>query len=65
MYEVEIHTDNIIQIGWATPESKMDAKGGIGVGDDKYSYSYDGHRQKKWHGGLVGKVRSAWSSILF
>ncbi|KAJ3085450.1 hypothetical protein HK102_014157 [Quaeritorhiza haematococci] len=49
-YEVVLHTDGIIQIGWATKECTFDPEAGTGVGDDEFSYAYDGHRRKKWHG---------------
>lgn len=50
IYEVVLDTDGIIQIGWATKEAVFDPKAGSGIGDDEFSYSYDGHRKKKWHG---------------
>ncbi|KAJ3414201.1 hypothetical protein HDV05_006906 [Chytridiales sp. JEL 0842] len=48
-FEVQLHTDGIIQLGWATNSCSFDAERGDGVGDDQYSYSYDGNRCKKWH----------------
>lgn len=55
MYEVEILTADIVQLGWAKKESVFDAEGGTGVGDDEFSYSVDGSRMKKWHRGHRGK----------
>ncbi|KNC95963.1 uncharacterized protein SPPG_08568 [Spizellomyces punctatus DAOM BR117] len=49
-YEVELHTDGIVQIGWASSLCTFDPEAGTGVGDNRYSYAYDGHRKKKWHG---------------
>ncbi|TPX68227.1 hypothetical protein SpCBS45565_g03219 [Spizellomyces sp. 'palustris'] len=49
-YEVELHTDGIVQIGWASSLCTFDPEAGTGVGDNQYSYAYDGHRKKKWHG---------------
>ncbi|ORX41985.1 ARM repeat-containing protein [Piromyces finnis] len=50
IYEIVLETDGIIQIGWATKDAVFDPKAGNGIGDDENSYSYDGHRKKKWHG---------------
>lgn len=49
-WECVLHTDGIIQIGFATAACVFDAEAGTGVGDDGFSYAYDGHRIKKWHG---------------
>ncbi|KAJ3385285.1 hypothetical protein HDU92_003123 [Lobulomyces angularis] len=49
-YEVVLKSDGIIQIGWATFDCNFDPEAGTGVGDDVYSYAYDGQRRKKWHG---------------
>ncbi|KAJ3222395.1 hypothetical protein HK099_002339 [Clydaea vesicula] len=54
-YEVVLKSDGIIQIGWATFDCNFDPEAGMaingtGVGDDVYSYAYDGQRRKKWHG---------------
>lgn len=51
VYEVELNTDGIIQIGWSDGNCVFDPESGTGVGDDFNSYSYDGHRQRKWHKG--------------
>lgn len=51
-YEVELKTDGIIQIGWATKSCRFDPEAGTGVGDDRHSYAYDGRRKKRWHGEL-------------
>ncbi|KAJ3239705.1 hypothetical protein HDU78_002704 [Chytriomyces hyalinus] len=48
-YEILIHTDGIIQIGWATAQCTFDPEGGEGVGDNSESYAFDGNRMKKWH----------------
>ncbi|KAI9142538.1 hypothetical protein BKA69DRAFT_258308 [Paraphysoderma sedebokerense] len=52
MYEVVLSTDGLIQIGWANTRFMFDPEGGNGVGDDFQSYSYDGYRQRKWHGAM-------------
>ncbi|KAJ3007231.1 UNVERIFIED_CONTAM: hypothetical protein HDU68_003633, partial [Siphonaria sp. JEL0065] len=48
-YEVTLNTDGIIQIGWVTETCNFDPEGGEGVGDNAFSYAYDGNRVKKWH----------------
>ena len=48
-YEVQLFSSGVMQIGWATlqtPFSRTD-----GVGDDRTSFAYDGHRVKKWNCG--------------
>jgi hypothetical protein len=49
-YEVVINSNALFQVGWITglssPHCLMGS--GYGVGDDEYSWSYDGHRQMKW-----------------
>lgn len=47
-YEVKIKSRDVIQIGWATKDFKPEPFLGNGVGDNNESYSYDGHRCKKW-----------------
>ncbi|KAI9334579.1 concanavalin A-like lectin/glucanase domain-containing protein [Obelidium mucronatum] len=48
-FEVTLNTDGIIQVGWATENCNFDPEGGEGVGDNEFSYAYDGNRVKKWH----------------
>ena len=59
-YEVTIETGGIAQIGWATSASAHNTGNngflpnsdtGDGVGDDKFSYGYDGLRGKVFHDG--------------
>ncbi|XP_003747264.1 RING finger and SPRY domain-containing protein 1 [Galendromus occidentalis] len=50
-YEVELVTDGIMQIGWATRNSKYSNHDGYGIGDDQYSIAYDGCRQLIWYCG--------------
>ncbi|KAJ3036591.1 hypothetical protein HDV00_002551 [Rhizophlyctis rosea] len=49
-YEVILGSSGIIQVGWCLMECKFDPEAGTGVGDDVFSYAYDGSRMKKWHG---------------
>jgi len=47
-YEVLIITSGVMQIGWATKQSKFLNHEGYGIGDDEYSQAYDGCRQLMW-----------------
>lgn len=49
-YEVTLLTAGVMQIGWATKDSKFLNHEGYGIGDDEFSYAYDGCRQLIWHG---------------
>jgi len=48
-YEASIITAGVMQIGWATKESKFLNYEGYGIGDDEFSLAYDGCRQLIWH----------------
>ncbi|XP_077983248.1 RING finger and SPRY domain-containing protein 1-like [Glandiceps talaboti] len=48
-YEVTIITPGVMQIGWATKDSKFLNHEGYGIGDDEFSLSYDGCRQLFWY----------------
>ncbi|XP_071784968.1 RING finger and SPRY domain-containing protein 1-like [Asterias amurensis] len=48
-YEVRVITDGVMQIGWATKNSKFLNQEGYGIGDDEFSFSYDGCRQLLWY----------------
>ena len=51
-YEVELMSEGgIIQIGWASTRFLGNDESGDGIGDDVHSWSYDGHRGMRWHGG--------------
>ncbi|KAI4488691.1 hypothetical protein M0802_011399 [Mischocyttarus mexicanus] len=47
MYEVQLGSKGIMQIGWGTLNCKYNMV--TGVGDTANSYSYDGNRIKKWN----------------
>lgn len=49
-FEVVLESSGLMQVGWVTDHFEFDPEGGKGVGDDTYSYGYDGNRSKKWHG---------------
>ncbi|RXM33544.1 RING finger and SPRY domain-containing protein 1 [Acipenser ruthenus] len=48
-YEVTVVTSGVMQIGWATKDSKFLNHEGYGIGDDEYSCAYDGCRQLIWY----------------
>ncbi|XP_055339242.1 RING finger and SPRY domain-containing protein 1-like [Paramacrobiotus metropolitanus] len=48
-YEVTVITTGVMQIGWATKNSKFLNHDGFGIGDDEFSIAYDGCRQLIWH----------------
>ena len=47
MYEVQLHTSGIMQLGWVTPVTLYTPEDG--VGDSKDSFAYDGKRVRKWN----------------
>ncbi|ORZ37805.1 hypothetical protein BCR44DRAFT_73254 [Catenaria anguillulae PL171] len=50
MYEVELLTAELLQLGWASALCHYDMPCGRGIGDDDHSYAYDGDRRRAWHG---------------
>ncbi|XP_075216165.1 E3 ubiquitin-protein ligase RNF123-like isoform X2 [Lycorma delicatula] len=46
-YEVQLGSKGVMQIGWAMADCKFSQE--IGVGDTINSYSYDGHRVRRWN----------------
>lgn len=48
-FEVVLATEGLMQVGWVSEDFGIDPEGGTGVGDDAFSYGYDGCRVKKWH----------------
>ncbi|UJR14090.1 hypothetical protein I4U23_001086 [Adineta vaga] len=62
-YEVLIITDGVMQIGWATKQSKFMNHEGYGIGDDQYSIAYDGCRNLIWFGAKsIPHNNPAWKS---
>lgn len=47
MYEVQLGSGGIMQLGFTSPKDRFNSEDG--VGDTKDSYAYDGKRQKKWN----------------
>ncbi|XP_034661955.1 E3 ubiquitin-protein ligase RNF123 [Drosophila subobscura] len=47
MYEVQLHTKGVMQMGWASSLCQFNENSG--VGDTKLSYGYDGSKQQIWH----------------
>lgn len=47
-YEAKLITSGVMQIGFATKQSKFLNHDGFGIGDDDQSFAYDGCRQLLW-----------------
>ncbi|XP_018407153.1 PREDICTED: E3 ubiquitin-protein ligase RNF123-like [Cyphomyrmex costatus] len=47
MYEVQLGSKGVMQIGWGTAQCKFNQQ--YGVGDTPNSYAYDGNRVRKWN----------------
>eukprot|EP00041_Stephanoeca_diplocostata_P021659 m.507657 g.507657 ORF g.507657 m.507657 type:complete len:651 (+) comp21881_c0_seq11:231-2183(+) len=47
-YEVMLFTAGIMQIGWANEQCAYQSEEGSGIGDDVYSFAYDGCRRLLW-----------------
>lgn len=47
MYEVQLKSKGVMQIGFCSSECKFSADSG--VGDTRYSYGLDGSKQRLWH----------------
>ncbi|CAF2660678.1 unnamed protein product [Rotaria sp. Silwood2] len=48
---VKLPLGELVQIGWATAGFSPDSRNGLGIGDDSYSWSYDGSRHVLFHDG--------------
>lgn len=48
-YELNLHTNGCIQVGWVDTSYEGKAENGQGVGDDGVSWAYDGWRKLLWH----------------
>lgn len=47
MYEVQLRSKGVMQIGWSTAKCKFTQD--TGCGDTKFSYGLDGSKQRVWH----------------
>ncbi|KAL6259247.1 hypothetical protein P5V15_009166 [Pogonomyrmex californicus] len=47
MYEVQLGSKGVMQVGWGTAQCKFNQQ--YGVGDTPNSYAYDGNRVRKWN----------------
>ncbi|XP_058453045.1 E3 ubiquitin-protein ligase RNF123 isoform X2 [Malaya genurostris] len=47
MYEVQLQSKGVMQIGWCSSHCKFTQD--TGVGDTRYSYGLDGSKQRIWH----------------
>ena len=62
-YEVQVLTDEIMQIGWAITEKHHPDGVVDGVGDDPYSWGFDGHREVLFDSGDVVSLKgSRWKA---
>ncbi|MDP2436027.1 MAG: SPRY domain-containing protein, partial [archaeon] len=57
-YEVVVKDPGVAQIGWFDVDFWASSKAGVGVGDDKSSWGYDGNRVLKWY----DQVSVGWGS---
>ncbi|RYG70468.1 hypothetical protein EON64_00055 [archaeon] len=48
-YELTVHTAGCVQVGWAATGYQGAADNGQGVGDDLFSWAFDGWRTYLWH----------------
>ncbi|KAL3998246.1 SPRY domain family protein [Acanthocheilonema viteae] len=55
-YEALILTPGVMQIGFATKQSRFSNHEGYGIGDDECSIAYDGCRQLIWHNADFMKI---------
>ncbi|EFO22162.2 hypothetical protein LOAG_06326 [Loa loa] len=55
-YEALILTSGVMQIGFATKQSRFSNHEGYGIGDDDCSIAYDGCRQLIWHNADFMKI---------
>ncbi|ELR20314.1 SPRY domain containing protein [Acanthamoeba castellanii str. Neff] len=64
-YEVTLRTGGIMQVGWATKDSVFKPEEGSGIGDDFFSYAYDGCRRQAWHAATsapCGRKERRWKA---
>merc|ERR1712166_1286972 len=61
-YECHLLTPGCMQIGWVTPNYTGDASQGNGVGDDTFSWAYDGYRQLRWRNGASESWSNKWKT---
>jgi hypothetical protein len=48
MYEVTLHSDGLMQLGWSPPHDLVEWSPKLGVGDFLHTMAYDGSRRKLW-----------------
>merc|ERR1719506_714331 len=61
-FEVNLKRVGLAQIGLVFTGFSCSSAGGEGVGDDRFSIAYDGHRRKKWHNGTSWTYGRSWSA---
>ena len=60
-YEVQLITDGVMQIGWASAAFTPNDEEGDGVGDGVGSWAFDGVRQRCWSGAAAGAAAGTTS----
>lgn len=53
----------IMQIGWASSACDFEAEEGTGVGDDTFSFAFDGCRELAWHSGHFSSYGQRWQHL--
>merc|ERR1712232_1143057 len=62
-YETCVVTGQLAQVGWAdTDNFEPSCHDGIGAGDDRYSWSYDGSRRQTYHDGWERDYGILWKA---
>lgn len=64
-FEAVLSTEGLMQVGWVSEDFGIDPEGGTGVGDDAFSYGYDGCRVKKWHKQDQNRVNNIDDDVVF
>jgi hypothetical protein len=59
-YQISMPHASLMQLGWVSQGFTCDIVTGTGVGDDKFSWAYDGNRLKKWHNGSLAYSTEKW-----
>jgi hypothetical protein len=61
-YEVRLVSGGLAQIGWAIPGFVPNSEDGDGVGDDAFSWAYDGSRSIRLHNAQTQSYGKPWNA---
>ena len=61
-WEIRLVTGGLCQVGWASGKFDPHSETGDGVGDDAYSYAYDGSRKIVLHKSETQEYGQAWNA---